>query len=316
MTAPVVQIMWSRQLLFLAVMGLTFLALAMAIFAIPKRVQVRSSVEIGSVVIEKKPETIEPPEQVARQISSVYGPATLLVMAGKGTSPAILSALQNPSVESIGRSVVVVSTINPNAENEAKEFQGTIADLIIKDLSPRARALRESIAARISLATKAADDFEQQIKVGANEIERISALSEDLRGWLANQRADLGALYQRTGAAPQPGESTMIEARIRELHDQISSQTTLLVSLIQERSNLIREIAATRRLYDTQARAAAEAQFEQNSFTDTRVSLPASLMPAITTSRQLSLLLVALSISILVAFGTVVLLHKVIERTI
>jgi chromosome segregation ATPase len=239
-------------------------------------------------------------------------------MAKKGTSPSILSALQNPSVESIGRSVVVVSTVDPSAESEAKEFQETTVHHIIEELAPRARALREDIAARISFATKASDSLEQQIKADANEIERNSALSDDLRGQLENKPANLAALYQRTGTALQPGENITVEAQIRELREQITSQTNLMGSLTLERSDLIRDLAMIRGLYEVQARALADAQFEQNSFIETRISLPPSLMPATTTatSRRLSLLLVAFAISVLAAFGTVVLLHNVVERKV
>jgi hypothetical protein len=316
MTAPVVQIVWLHRRLFLFVMCLTFLALAIVIVVLTKRATVRSSIEIGSAVIYEKQEPFEPPEQVARQILSVYGPATLLAMAKKGTSPSILSALQNPNVESIGRSVVVVSTVDPSAENEAKEFQETIADHIIKELAPRARALREGIAAQISLATKASDNLEQQIKADTNEIERISALSDDLRGQLENQRPNLAALYHRTETALQPGESTIVEARIRELHEQISNLTTLLGNLTLEHSHLTRELAMTRGLYEVEARAVAHAQFEENSLIETRISLPPSSIPAAIASRRLSLLLVAFAISGLAAFGTVVLLHNVVERRI
>jgi hypothetical protein len=318
MTAPIIPIMWMHRRLFVAVMGLTFLALALVIFTRPERmlVTVRSSIEIGSAAIGEKQEPFESPELVARRITSIYGPATLLAMAKKGTSPSILSALQNPRVESIGRSVVVVNTIDPGAENEAKEFQEITADRIIKDLTPRARALRENIAAKIALATRASDNLEQQIKADANEIERVSALSDDLRSQLEKQRANLATLYQRSGTALQPSESTTVEAQIRELHEQISSQTTLIGSLTLERSHLTRELVAIRRQYEAQAKVIADAQLEQTSFSETHISLPPLLMPTTTISRRLSLLLVALAISILVAFGTVVLRHNAVERKI
>src|ERR1700738_3736798 len=154
MTAPIVQIVWSHRRPFLCVICLTFLAFAIVIFTMPGRATVRSSIEIGSAVVNGKQELFEPPEHVARRIPSVYGPAALLAMAGKGTSPAILSALQNPSVESIGRSVVVLSTIDPSAENEAKEFQEAIANQVLKEDTPRAQILREGIAARLASAKR------------------------------------------------------------------------------------------------------------------------------------------------------------------
>jgi len=313
MTAPILQIVWLHRRPFFFVMGLTFLALAVVIFMLPKRATVRSTIEIGSAVIGEKQEAFEPPENVARRILSVYGPAALFATAGKGTSPSILSALQNPSVESIGRTVVIVSTIDPSFENEAKEFQETIADLITKELASRTQALRESITARISLAKRAADNLEQQIKADANEIDRISALSDDLQGQLQRQRASLGELYQRTGTALQPGEGTIVELHIREMQEQISRQMTLIGNLVLERFNVTSDLAKTRRHYEAQGRTIADTQFEQNSFSETRISLPPSSTPASTaaTSRRLSLLLVAFAISVLAGFGTVVLLHNI-----
>ena len=316
MTAPVLQIFWSHRFSFLLVMCLTFVALALVIFTLPTRATVRSSIDIGSAAVDDKQEAFEPPENVARRIPSVYGPAALLAMANKGTSTAILAALQNPSVESIGRSVVMVSTIDPGLEKEAKEFQEVAADLVIKELAPRARALRESIETRIALATKAADSLEQQIKDDSNEIDRIGVLADDLRSQLEKQRQNLAALYQRTVTSPA-GESATLEAQIRELHEQISGQTNLIGRLTLERSQFIRDLAATRRLRAVQGKAVADAEFEENGFKETHISLPPALMPATEPAkRRFSLLLVALAVSLLAGFGTVVMSHNMGVRKI
>jgi hypothetical protein len=240
----------------------------------------------------------------------------LMAMAQKGISPVILNALQNPNIESIGRSVVISSTVDPNVENEAKQFQETIAGQIIKDLEPRARAWREDIASQMSIATKASDNLEQWIKADEDEIKRISALSDDLRGQLENQRTNLAKLYQRAGTPLQPGETTVVEAQIRELNEQIASQTNLIGGLALERSDLIRGLAAAHRLHETQGKATADAKFDQNSFSETHVSLPPSLIPAPTNSRRLSLLLVAFIISVLAGFGTVVLFHNFVVNRV
>ncbi|SIO38441.1 hypothetical protein SAMN05443247_04680 [Bradyrhizobium erythrophlei] len=313
MTAPILLIFWSHRISFIIVACLTFIVLAVVVFTLPTRVAatVRSSIEIGSAPVGGKQEAFELPENVARRIPSVYVPAALLAMANKGVSPQFLAALQNPSVESIGRSVVIVSTIDPSLEKEAKEFQETTADIVIKELAPRARALREGVAARLDLAKRAADNLEQQIKDDANEIKRVSTLTDDLRGQFEKQRASLAALYQRTGTELQPGESSMVEARIRELHEQISSQTNLIGNLIRERSYLTLDLGKLRSLYNEQSKAVANAQFEKNDFNETHISLPPTLMPGMTmTPRRLSLLLVAFLISLLVAVGTVVLIHN------
>lgn len=194
MTAPVLPIVWSYRRSFLFVTCLTFAVLAAAIFALPKpRVAVRSAIEIG--VINKRMEPLDSPADVAKRISGVYGPAALLAMAAKGVPPAILGSLQNPGVDAIGRTVVVVSNVDPGAENEAKEFQGAIFDEIIGQQGPRAKALRDDLAAKITLAKTASGDLDQDAKGLAKQIERLGALSDDLRSQIEEQRAYLTTFY-------------------------------------------------------------------------------------------------------------------------
>jgi hypothetical protein len=139
--------MWLHRHLFIIVTCLTFLVLAIAVFLMPQRVAIRSAIEIGSAVINGKQESFELPEHVARGIATIYGPAALVAMAAKGASPLILRELQNPNAESIGRPVVMLTIINPDMENEAKEFQETTAAFLMKEHAPRAHAARSGRAA-------------------------------------------------------------------------------------------------------------------------------------------------------------------------
>jgi hypothetical protein len=306
------QIVWLYRRTFISVTALLFVALTIVItFSLPnQRATVQSSIEIGSAVIKAKQEPIEPPEMVAKLIPSVYAPAALLELASKGTSPLILSALQNPSVESIGRTIVVASIVEPNAENEAKEFQLTIANQIIKRQAQRLQVLRDGHAEQIAAATRISKLLEQEISDDVNELTRISTLSGDLQGQIENQRENLASLYQRSGTVQQPNERSTLEAQIRESQEQISSQAAIIARLTLERTDLVHDLATTRRLHEAQIRAISDAQLEQKLFNDTRLSSPSSLVPTSRNSRWLSLLFVALVISALAAFGTVVLLHN------
>jgi uncharacterized coiled-coil protein SlyX len=315
MVAPIIQIMWLNRRPFLWVMCVAFLALATIIFMLPKRATVRSSVDIGSAVINEKQELFESPEYFARQIPSVYVPTALVAREKIGTPPPILSELQHPSVESIGRSVVLLSTVRAGAENDAKEFQKAIADQIIKQQAPREQVLRDRTAIRIASTTRSSEILKQEITATAKELEGINGLIADLRGQVESHRANLAILYQRLTTANTRERATAGDALIHELNQQIASQATLMGSLTQRYSDLTRDLATKQREYEAQTKAIADAQLEQKMFNQPYISLEPSLMPAAaTTSRQFSFLLVALVISFLVAFGTVVLLHNVVER--
>src|ERR1700688_442864 len=94
MTAPILQIGWSYRRPFLWVLCTAFIVLAAAIFTLPKQQQlvtVRSSVDIG--IVNEKQDPIEAPGQVAKRISSVYGPLALQIMEKNGVPSSVLSAL-------------------------------------------------------------------------------------------------------------------------------------------------------------------------------------------------------------------------------
>jgi hypothetical protein len=315
MNDPVLQIFWLHRRLFLGIMCLTFLALAIGIFVLPRpRAIVRTSIEIG--VINETLQPLEPPEQVARRIPGVYAPAIILAMARKGTPPSILGALQNSTVENIGRSLIVLTAIDASAEKEAKEFQEAITDQIIKEEAPRAQMLRDEIAERIALTKKAADKLDRQTDFVATELERIRTLSDNLQGQIENQEATVAALRQRAETTQQPTDRSAIEDEIRKFQGQISNQVTLMGSLTLERSRLMRNLAMTNQAEEAQIRLLADAQLEQKLFAETRVSLAPSLMPVTASYRRTNLLFVAIAISILVAFGTVVLVHNFVEQKI
>lgn len=317
MTAPVLGIFWSHRFLFLFVAFVMFAALAAVIFMLPApaRTTIRLAIEIGSVAVGDKPEPFESPESIARQISNVHGPAALLALAKTGTMPSILRVLQSPSVESIGRSVVMVSTIDSSLEKEAMEFQRTTADLVAKQLEPRAQALRARIATRLALAARATNSLEQQIRDDTSEIKRIDTLIDDLSRQLETQRTRLVTLYHRTGTELQLGESEKLEVQIRELQEQITNQTKLMDNLVRERFSFVRSIPMTRSLLDAQARALADAQFESGSFRETQILMPSASMPTNESARQQrSLLFAAFTVSLLAGFGAIVMSHNMGAR--
>ncbi len=315
MSAAVLQIIWLNRRLFVGVMCLTLLALTVGVLMLPKpRIMVRSSIEIGSAITSEKPEPLELADHVVKQISSVYAPAALLSKAKDGTSPSVLSALKDLNVESAGPSVVLNSIVDPSAEDAAREFQETVAQQIIKRHATRTQALRQDISARIVLATQVSSNLEQQIGADTIEIDRIAALTDDVRGQIENQRENLATLNRHVGSEQQSAEPSGDQTQTRELQGQISRLTTLMGNLILEHSHLTRELAETHRQYETKTSELADAQFRLKMLSETRISLPPSLMPASSASRWPALLTVALVASILAAFGAVALLYNTTER--
>jgi hypothetical protein len=312
MNAPLLQIIWLNRRLIVGVMCLTFLALTIGIFMLPKPgVMVRSAIEIGS---DGKLDPLELTDHVAKQLSSVYAPAVLLRMAKNGALLSVLSALKEVNVESAGRLVVLNSMVDPSAENAAREFQEAIDEQIIKRHAPRTLAIREDISSRIVLVTQASGDLEQQIRADNIEIDRITALSDDLRSQIENQRANLATLNQHAGTEQRAAETD--QTQTRELQGQIAGLTTLMSNLMLEHSHLTRDLAEAHRRHEAKTSELADAQFRLKMLSETHISLPPSLMPALSTSRRPALLIIALVVSVLAAFGVIVLLYNTRERNI
>ena len=309
LTSPILQIVWSHRRPFLWVVCVGFIALAAVIFMLPTQqlVTVRSSVDIG--VVNEKQDPIEAPDQVVKRITGVYASTALQAMEKKGTPLSVLSALQGSSAEDIGRTVIMTSTIDARAESAATEFQQNIADQIIKGEAPRVQLLTEASAARVASAKQASDKLKQQIDAIVEEIGRLGMLRDDLRSGIESQRAALAALYQRSGTDLQS-----IDRSAAELSEQIWGQTLLMSSLTLERSNLSRDLISMNDRYEALLKAFADAELQQKMFSESRVSLPPLAMPAAIISRRPRLLFIAFVVSILIAFGAVVLIHNVAEK--
>ena len=313
MNVPILQILSANRRLFLCVMCLTFAALAVGIFVLPRpRAIVRMSIEIGFINQTLQP--LEPPEEVAKRISGIYVPMTLLAVAEKGTPSSVLAALQNTSVENVGRSLIVVTAINANAENDAKDFQEAIADQVIKEETSHAQLLHEEIGNQISSSRQATDNLNLQIRAIAKALERIRTLSGALRDQIESQKENIAALRQRAGTAQQPTERSAIEDGIRKLDELVSNHLTLLGALEIEQSRLMHDLTTASRANEIQTQLLADAQLKQQTFTETQVLLAPSLMPAPGSYRRVNMLFAAIPISVLVAFGSVLLLNNFVEQ--
>jgi hypothetical protein len=308
-------IKFHRRLLISILLG-TFFVLAIIIFLTPKAYVVRSSIEVGSAVIGNKQDWFEPPDQLAKQIASTYSSTALLAMAQNGLSPGTLVALANLKTQPIGRSVVMLSTVDASQENDAKQFQQNILDQVIKERAPHIKALRDYVVAKIASASRTSANFAEQIKAITDQIESSGARSSDLRKQAEISRAALAAKFQNLGTLQNSDERSAAEAAIRELREQIRGLESSGNDLATERSDLIRRLAEATRQNEEQLKAIDNARNEQRLLTETRVSLPPSLIPIPTGPRRLLLLVAALAVSLLLAFGTAVLLVKLEERKI
>lgn len=310
MTAPLLQIVWLHRRVFAGVTSLVFLALIGVIFTVIKpQATVQSSFEIGAFEIKDKREPIAAPDTVAKTAVGAYVPFALSTMEAKGTSPSTLNSLRTLNAESFGYTVVLSNTVALGAEARAQEFQQIITDQAIKDLAGRSQAMRSRIIDRVAQTSKNLRLLDQEIDLEGGEIGRLGTLSTSLQNQIENQREKLAALYQRS-TAEQGDERSAIEMQIRESREQIASAVSVMSSFANDRSRLAQELAATNREREKQAEVLADAQHDQKLITDTRLLLAPHAITVASTSRRLNFLFVALLISVLVAFGIVILIHN------
>jgi hypothetical protein len=305
-TAPGMRIIWFYGRIFFGVATVAFLGLAAAIFFFVKpTATVRSSIDIGSVFLDAREQFFEPPEIVAKRILALYASAALSAIGDDSIPATLAAALMGSTADSVGRSVVITSTVDPAAVNRAKDFQQNITDRVLKDVAAKAQSVRERILLRRDLAKAAADKFRQETDELAKAIDRVDT-----------RLADFNALAKLPAAAgpAEPKGGTGLSQRSKDgsaASPQMQIASKAIADLAVERAKLDLEVAQGGTLADVQARILAEMEFSLGSFKETFVSLPPQLVSSTPKLRWLNLLFVAFLASILFAVGTVALIHDI-----
>jgi len=289
----------SYFLIFLGALGLTFLSLAVAIFVLIKPlVTVRSIVEIGFVFVQTRESNIEEPEAVVRLITAKYAPEALSAMVNKGVPAAVTNALATSTAENAGRSVMIVSTIDPAAENQAKEFQQKIIDQILQEETKRAQLVRERLRSRIGVTEKAVANLRQ-------EADALVRTADDVDNVLADAKArkdELTGTSERTrgnSAPPAPSPDGLGHTSTRTIED-----------LTLERAKLAQHLVRTRHQLDDRTRNIARARYSLESIREAIVSQQPQLVSGSPNAQRLNLLFVALVTSILLAIGAIALVRE------
>jgi hypothetical protein len=296
--------------IFLLVLLGTFLILAVAVALPGKNFVVKSSIEVASGLVNDRWDAIEPIDQVAKQISSVYASAALLELAQKGVSISDLGVLQNFRVEPVGRSIVLSNFGSASLAGVAKEFQELVLSRTIKDRAALTNAIRAGLDIKIETARRTFQELNAQSKAIADEIEESKRRSESIRVQLATSQSDLSSKFQRTGSIMNEEARAGLEAEIRELRDQISIQQGLAKEISTERSRVTRDLADIRGKAEEQARITEISERDKQALSETRTTLAPSLIPLPLGRPRLYFFLAAFAVSILLAFGTVVLLNR------
>jgi hypothetical protein len=306
MTTAMAQMVRSHLLMFLGLWGVTFLVLGAIAFTVPKQLTVvRTSIDVSYVEIADKQTPLEAPEQVVRRIARVYGAVALSDLKKAGASPQTIAELGLPDVEVAGLTLLIVNTVDLRIENETKAFQQSIANQIIKAQAPRVLAIHRALEDRITATESMIDTMAEQIAALSKEIENIDGSGTDLGNQIEQQQSSLTKLEQSAG------ESSTLDARLR-LRETISKQGKVKAELAVQRSRLTLALSTIRRGRTQQMNLLAETQSEKKTLTEARMSLPPLSLPLTTGSRRLGMLFIAFVASILLAFGTMVLLHKVV----
>lgn len=304
------QIIRFRLRTFLFVLLGTLFVLSLGVLLLAKDFVVKSSIEVGSALVNDRMEALEPPDQVARQITGVYLSAALLTLFQKGVPIPDLVVIQNLKADPVGRSIIITSVGDASLEGVSKELQHLIIDRTIKDRAAFVNGITKGFDIKIDSARRTQADLRNQSTAILSEIEANGARAETIRKQLEDYRTELSTKFQRAAPLKSQDERITVEAEIRELRDQISLLQALAKEVSTERSRAIRDLAEIRRQTEDQSKTIASTERDKQLLGETRITLPPSLIPLPLGPRRLFFLFGALAVSILAAFGTVILLHR------
>jgi hypothetical protein len=305
---PTPQILWPYRYSFLGIALVTFAILSAAVLLTPQRYTVTSSIEVASAIRNGRLEPIEPPADVAKEITDIYLPSASSALAAAGASSSALAAAQNLRVEAVGRSIAMRGTANPKFADTYKELQRAIIDQMAKDKAPLLQTIRDTLNIKLDSARSTSSELQKQIAAITAELANTATRSGELDHNRQQRQAELAAIRQRSVSGS--GDRGNVEADIRELRDQISRTETMRTDIAVLRAGYFRSIAELRTRDQEQRRIIADTEHEEKALSDARVLHAPSVMPIPDRSRKAYLLAAALAVSILFAFGIVVLFHR------
>ncbi len=297
---------------FLIVMFGLFFVSGIFIFLLPRTYFVVSALEVGLVLVGDRQEPIEPPEQVAKQITSFYLRPALIEISKKGVSQVVLDALVNLKAEAVGRAVIMQGDGDTKLEDSSKVLQQMIIDLLIRDRLASTQIVRDASKFKVESAKRLSAQLETQASMLEREIDTSELRVAEITRQIDIFQVQLAEKFRSLPTSQTP-ISVVLESEIREIRDQISTSQSLRKDIASQRSQSIRDLAELRSRIQEQLKLVDTGQREQRSTSDMHMLVLPTAFPSPIGPRRISLLLAALALSGLVAFGTAALLHKLSE---
>jgi hypothetical protein len=285
----------SYVLVFLGVLAVTFLSLAVAITLLVKPLfTMRSTVEMGSIVYDAALQNIIVPDTAVKLITADYIPGALSVMVHKGVPAAVINALTASTADNAGRSVMILSTIHPADESEARDFQQNVISQILQTETNDTELLRQRLQFQIGLMEKTIAGLRQ-------EADDIAKAAEGIDSALASARSDVPAesSERKKDTTPTPAPSA---------NSARTNQRTV-EDLALERARLARHLAMTRHQIGEYAVAITKQKYSLQSIRKATVSQQPQLVPGPLNAQRFNLFFVAFVTSILLAVVAVAVLR-------
>ncbi|WP_029584128.1 hypothetical protein [Bradyrhizobium sp. URHD0069] len=292
---------------FLWVFFICFALAGTLIFRIPTKYEVKSSIEVASIIVADNVVAIEPPPQIAKMVTDLYGPSSAIELQERGVSISSLAALENVKAEATGRNVFLRNQVSESGVTIAKDFQQTIIKHVFKASAPLVQSMRLGISEKIESARHNAQSLSDHLEKLRSEIDQVNIRKETSNRHLADLHDDYSDKIRRpinSGGA----ENALEDAR--ELRQRIASGEAQRRDLSAEHARLSHELYESQRLLDEQVRLRRVGDRELATLSDFRLALSPSVLPVPLAGRRLAFLAAAMVFSFLIAFGTIVSLQK------
>jgi gas vesicle protein len=288
-----------------------FICFALAgtlIYQIPKKYEVRSSIEVASSLVADHVEAIEPATQIAKMVIDLYGPSSAIELQERGVPISSLAAVENLKAEATGRHVFLANQVREADVTIAKDFQQNIIEHVIKAGAPLVQTMRLGISAKIESVRRSAQALSDHIEQLRSEINQINSRNETLNRHLADLHEDYSNRIKRK--ADSESAQDAFQEDVREIRERIASEEAQSRDLSAERARIGHEALETQRSLEEQVRLQGVGNRELAALSDFRSALSPSVLPVPLASHRLGLLAAAMIFSLLLAFGTIVALQK------
>lgn len=295
-------IAWTFRWVFLTALLVPFCIASVVIIRQPETYIVRSAINLATAFTQGRPQTIDPPDQIAKAAVEQYLPLALADMQGV--------ALSDFRADTAGPSVILTDSTPLAGEDRVKEIQRRVLDFILKQQKQQADSIRRNLAVDIKSASNRIESYDKQINALDERKNEFKSRIAKQRGLIDDIQSSLANTLKTISPDSKVQDVITGEAKVREFRERLHSEEEFSRNIDFAQANLDSEMGKMITQRDEQYPKKFQTEFQLNSVHDAQVLTQPTRMQAAKGAKRPLLLLASLVGSLIFAVFIVLMFDR------